>query len=164
VAVGVFEIFKLDKTQRLRPFVVVFLVLVYFYSVGRYFVQYTYDWKTHNASYFAKGTTDALNFIDNNKNKYEKIFLVGFEKNTFLHYAFTHKLPIGEIQTIMRNNNTSYGNISFIGECLGGENGDPSQFIKENQLYIAPVNCHKKAQKKGIIKNSTGKDVIYGIY
>ena len=164
VAIGIFCVIKLLKTRQLRLLFLLFLGLVYCYSVGRYFVQYTYDWKIHNASYFAKGTTDALNYIDENRDKYEKILLVGYEKNTFLHYAFMHKLSIGYIQKIMRSNETSYGNITFIGECLGGENSNPSDLLKGNVLYIAPASCHKKAQRKAVIRNSTGKDVIYGIY
>lgn len=164
IGIGFYGLLKLYKSKNAKLMLTVLFAFFYLYAIGRYLVQYHYDWKIRNASYFAKGTSDALQYIDTNKNKYEKIMLVGYEKNTFLHYAFMHRLPIGKIQTIMKNNETSYGNINFIGECLGGENSDPYRFIKGNELYIAPVNCHKQAQKKGTIKNATGKDVIYGIY
>lgn len=162
--IGVFHLVNIIKAKSLRNLVVVILLIAYLYSVGRYFVQYTYDWKIHNASAFAKSTEDAISYIDQNKGNYEKVFLVGYPKNTFLHYAFIHKLPIETIQIIMNSRDTGYGNINFIGECLGGERGDPKEFINERILYIAPVNCHKKAAKKGVIKNATGKDVVYGIY
>lgn len=162
--IGAYHLLKLVKSKTQRNFAILLLVLIYIYSVGRYFVQYTYDWKIYNSSYFAKATQDALAYIDDHKADYDKILLVGQPKNTFLHYAFLHKLPIDEIQVIMRSKDTTYGNINFIGECLGGENGAPEQLVGKRTLYLAPVSCHKKSVKKGVIRDAAGNEIQYGIY
>lgn len=162
--IGAFYLLKMIKNKTVKNLAILILAMIYLYSVGRYFVQYTYDWKIYNSSYFAKATQDALTYIDNNKTDYKKVLLVGSPKNTFLHYAFMHKLGIQAIQDVMRNKETVYGNINFIEGCLGGENGVVEQLVESGTLYLAPANCHKKSQKKGIIKDALGQDMQYGIY
>ncbi len=164
IGVGLYSIVKSMKLINYKFLFVAFLAVIYIYSVGRYFVQYNYDWKIRNASYFAKSTQDILEYIDVNKSHYDKVLFVNTPKNTFLHYAFLHKLPIEKIQEVMNSKDTKYQNINFIEYCLGGSDANPPQFSEKNSLYIAPINCHKKTQKRAIVRNLTGKDEVYGIY
>lgn len=164
VGVGIYYLLNAVKVKHFKSFVASALIIIYLYSVGSYFIQYTYDWKTDNASYFAKETQDALQLIDLNKGKYEIAYIVGQPKNTFLHYAFLHKLPIGKIHFVMNSNDTSYDNINFIGECFRGKKEMDAHLIGEDNLYIAPINCHKDLSAKGVIRNATGRDIVYGIY
>lgn len=154
-AAGFLLLLQFLRQQMVRALFVVVIMISFFVYLTNYYVYYPKE----EASSFQYGYKPVMEFVKDNKNKYQNIFLTNFYGRSYIYYLWYTKVPAAEFlvsSNIVKNDFGFYmvyrfDNINFdIPDQVSGMN---------NLLVLSPYDLKKypKINRIKVVKFPDGK-------
>jgi 4-amino-4-deoxy-L-arabinose transferase-like glycosyltransferase len=168
VSVGLyFFILKiLSMKKYLKIILLSSLIFVYSFLFLEYFYQYYCRWSVYGAEGWNASSRDLVNYIVQNKNKFDNVYVSKAYGTFLIQYATFEKINPRIVQKIWHEKSIKIDNIAMLQDCLNDGKGDVRDFLPPKTLYISSFeSCHYTSIPTGkIVDRGEPLHTIWNIY
>ena len=167
-AVGLyFLILKILNIKNIyKPILLISLIFIYTFLFAEYFYQYHNRWAVYGAETWSASSRDLVNYIAQNKSKFENVYVSRPYKDLLMQYAVFEKINPEIVQKAWNENPIKISNIVMFKDCLGTAGERVRDFLPPKTLYISSFeNCPYASIPQGkIVDRGQPLHTIWNIY
>jgi 4-amino-4-deoxy-L-arabinose transferase-like glycosyltransferase len=119
------------------------IIFVYSFLFAEYFYQYHYRWSVYGAETWSASSRDLVNYIAQEKDKFDNVYVSKPYKDLLIQYALFEKISPKIVQKAWNEDQVKILNITMFKDCLGSDKNKVSDFLPPRTLYVSSFeSCH----------------------
>jgi 4-amino-4-deoxy-L-arabinose transferase-like glycosyltransferase len=168
IAYGLYSFLDIIRRQKniYKYCLITGVCLIYVFLFSSYLYQYYFRWTVYGAEGWDASSHDLANFVEQNKNKFDNIYIEKQGNDFLLKYAIFYRIDSKTVQANWNKEPIKINNITIFPTCFNNGYGDVRKFLTPKTLYVTSYkDCNYISTPSAtIIDRGEPLHIIYNIY